>query len=872
MYRNSARPFFAIALCFASVVTARAERPSLNTQGLPVTDYLPEGSFDTNIQTPEQFFGFKLGSRHLLHHQVAAYSQYLAEASPHLRMLPYATSHGQRSLYVLLVTRDADTLDLQQLEQQRRSITSGDSTPSLDGKKAVAYVGYTIHGDEASGINAFPAVAYYLAAGSDTLRNQTLDRSILLIDPCLNPDGSDRFANWVNENRSRFPGSHDQDREHSQSWPRGRSNYYWFDLNRDWLPTAHPESPGRIELFHQMKPNVVLDFHEMGSSSSYFFQPGIPARNNPLTPDSVFQLTRQFAAEHAKAMDQAGELYFTEERFDDFYMGKGSTYPDLHGAIGILFEQGSSRGLLSSNDRYTRSFTDTVANQVRTTISSLTALDKSHDQLLQHQADFYQEAMRMAESAAVQAYVLHARGDTSRISAAAELLRRHDIQLSIPTSAITVDGIDLAAGSALIIPAKQPEYRFLQSLMQREQTFRENIFYDVSAWTLPLAFDLDVIEFRSDLPENWTGSTEQDSLTTSPVENESESDGILAYAIEPISLDAPSLIVKLMELGCEVRVAYDPFTAEDREGQPQSFVRGTWLVAKPTNTKLWDELGKKIADYTRDSTVKVTPLLSGLSPIGPDLGSDANKVVPQANVLLVVGEGTSSLDAGALWHFFDHRFELPATIINAEDLSGFDLASYSCVVMPNGSYQTISASGLGKLEDYVAGGGTVVALQSAINWLQAKGLVSKQDPVMEPPTSSTIVQPQRFADASDASALESIAGAIFEVKIDATHPLAFGFPDASVPVFRDSETVYPVPSNYLTTAGKYEAVMAGYVSARNRERIANSAAVWAENKGSGRVICIADNPVFRGYFRGSERFLTNAILLGPTLRVPALVE
>lgn len=862
-----------IALSLLTVDSSNAG-DAQNTVGLNTTELFPQANFSDQIQSPEQYFKFKLGSKHLLHYQVVQYCEYLAEASEHVRLIPYAESHGGRPLQVLMVTRNADSLDLQQLQQQRRELTQGttdSNQATAKDTKTLAYIGYTIHGDEASGLNAFPAVAYYLAAGSDDLRETTLDQSILLLDPCLNPDGSDRFANWVNDNRGRYPSDFDGDREHSQPWPRGRTNYYWFDLNRDWLPTSHPESKGRIELFHQMKPNLLLDFHEMGSTSSYFFQPGIPERNNPLTPDSVFQLTRKFAAKHAKSMDAASELYFTEERFDDFYMGKGSTYPDLHGAIGILFEQGSTRGLLSSNDRYTRSFSDTVANQVRTTISSLRALKAERDALISHQASFYSQALEMAEASPIKAYILHANDDHSRISAAADLLQRHDIQYWVPNSNITVDGQQLESGSALIIPTMQPEYRFLQSLMNTQQSFPENIFYDVSAWTLPLAFDLHTIEFQSDIPESWKNEA-NDSSVESVVSATSED--VLAYAIDPVSLSAPKLLARLMQDEIEIRVAYDPFTAKVSESDTQNFRRGTWIVAKATNASAWERANEILSTTTNVDDIIVTPLVSGLSPTGPDLGSDANKVIPTAKVLLVVGDGTSSLDAGAIWHFLDHRFQLPTTRVDVDSLSRVDLSEYSCVILPDGSYQTLSSSGTNALESYVNGGGTIIALQSAIQVMQSKGLVSKHEDSSDTADGNTtsIRQPKNFAEASDVSALEGVAGAIFAVTIDETHPLAFGFPDTMVPVFRDSSQVYAVPKNYLTTAAKYDSVLAGYVSQRNRARISESAAIWGENKGSGRIICLADNPVFRGYFRGSERFLTNAILLGPTLRIPSLVD
>ncbi|XZE53007.1 M14 family metallopeptidase [Planctomycetaceae bacterium SH139] len=841
--------------------------------GLDLSELYGGVSFDGEIQSPEQFFGFPLAARHLRHDQLVAYARYLANASPHLRLLPYADSHGGRPLYVLMAHRNADDIELPRLLDRRRELTQGQAE-SLSSDRPVVYFGYSIHGDEASGANAFPAVAYYLAAADDSRRNQVLDEAVLLLDPCLNPDGSDRFANWANENRGLYANPSDSDREHNQPWPGGRTNYYWFDLNRDWLPTTHPESRGRIALFHRWKPNVVLDFHEMGGSSSYFFQPGIPARNNPLTPDTVFKLTKAFARQHAAAFDVAGEAFFTEERFDDFYMGKGSTYPDLHGAIGILFEQGSTRGLISHNDQFQRTFAETVANQIRTSLSSIDATLELRNQLLQHQLDFYATATARAEAAGITAYLLTAAGDSSRLVAAAELLNRHQISCWRNAESLQVDGQTWSPGQVLIVPTAQPECRFLESLMQTQQTFQENIFYDVSTWHLPSAFDLDAISYQSDLPEAWRKPYTQSSASDSSPSGSDHANVIAGFAIDPVSLEAPRLVAKLLANDVQVRVAYAGFETGSEDEPGRAWPAGTWLVLRAVNQQRWDR-AVELLTAADQAALTIGTLRSGLTEIGPDLGSNDNWVVPQPRVLLVVGDGTSSYGVGSLWYFLDHRLRLPVTLVDTDRLSRIDLRDYSCIVLPAGSFSDWGQTEIEALQNFTESGGTLVAVESAIGWLQRKQLLSKvvddeNGQSAEPSAngSSATSTPPRFGEAADRKALESIAGAIFQTAVDSTHPLAFGFPDEQVPAFRTSTSRYPLPKNPYATAAQYDSVLAGYVSQDNRQQLAGTAAVWAENIGRGRIICIADNPVFRGYFRGSERFLSNAVLIGPTIRVP----
>ena len=329
----------------------------------------------------------------------------------------------------------------------------------------------------------------------------------------------------------------------------GRTNYYWFDLNRDWLPLAHPESQGRLKLFHQWKPNVVLDFHEMGGTSTFFFQPGIPARTNPLTPATNRELTKRMAIEHAKAMDSANELYFTEEQYDDFYMGKGSTYPDLHGAVGVLFEQGSTRGLRLKNELTDRHFRDTVANQVRTSLSSLRGAFGLKSELLEFQHQFYKESLASGQGDPTTAYVLT--GTHSRVAAA----------------------------------------------------------------------------FQADLE-------------------------CAGYAIRPEELWAPRVIANLMKIDADVRITTEPMRDRDEGNE---WPPGTYLILRQPNQSKWKRILTLLAHNATKEGMIAHPIASSLTESGPDLGSTTVRRLPRCNPLLVVGAGTIAYEAGAIWHFLDHK-------------------------------------------------------------------------------------------------------------------------------------------------------------------------------------------------------------------------
>lgn len=831
---------------------------------------LPEVERSSAIQEPADYFGFLIGERHLRHDQVIAYCDYLADTSPRVSILPYGETHGGRPLMMLAISSPENMDRLPEIRRKRSRLASGRYSGDLGKELLVMQMGYCVHGDEASAINSAVLVAYHLASAEDDFTEQFLSQSIVLIDPALNPDGVDRFANWANDNRGRFPSASPADREHHQPWPGGRTNYYFFDLNRDWLPAVHPESRGRLKLYHQWKPNVVLDFHEMGAQSSYFFQPGDPKRVNPLAPAENVRLTKEFAQEHSAAMDAAGELYFTGEKFDDFYIGKGSTYPDLQGAVGILFEQGSTRGLEMIIDRTQRHFRDTVANQLRTSLSSIRAAQRLREDLLKFQVDFFHQAVQSQTDSTHSGYLLA--GTSSRLAAAAELLKLHQVRVFAPDRKILWKGRTFDSDEVLVIPLAQPQRILIQSLMEIRQEFEKNVFYDVSSWHLPSAFGLEMHEIDGDVPEYWLAErfkpTRSVDSSADPVDPSSlEPESVLGWAILPVELEVPSVISELHRLDAKVRVTTQPTQLGGVE-----LPRGTFAVLRQPNEKQWTRLHRAIMRLCRRYGVEHYPITAGSVEKGSDWGSDSLFSIPKCNPLLVVGTGTQSYSAGSLWHFLDIRLGQPALLLDASRLSSVRLEDHSCIILPAGSYSGWGESTATRLNQYVQSGGTVIAIGSAISMLERRKLISvDQAETAEEGQDSPKRSVPKFDEVAEANALEAIAGAFFQVSVDQTHPLAYGLPGDKIPVFRNSTRRYPLPSNPYSSVAQYDEVIAGYVSQRNREKLLGSAAIWVQPSGSGRFILFADDPIFRGYVRGSERFLTNAIYLGPALRIPSWV-
>ncbi|MFT6935978.1 MAG: hypothetical protein ACJA1N_000272, partial [Saprospiraceae bacterium] len=389
--------------------------------------YLPQGiTYDESIPTPEEFLGFQIGEWHLTHDQLVFYLKALAAASDRITLEEYARSYEDKPLILLTITSPKNHQNIDAIKAEHAKIANPNESKKLDISKmpTVLYQGYTIHGNEPSGSNAAPLYAYYLAAGEGAEFEEMLENVVVLLDPCYNPDGMHRFSTWVNSHKSLSVNrsTDDKGREYNEAWPQGRTNHYWFDLNRDWLPLQHPESQGRVKKFHEWKPNILTDHHEMGGHSTFFFQPGIPSRTFPLTPQMNQDLTAEIGNYHAKSLNGIGSMYYSKESFDDFYIGKGSTYPDVNGCVGILFEQGSSRGHLKMTKNGVLSFPFTIRNQLTTSISTFQAGYEMREKLLTFQRGFYENALKEAEKDKTKAYVFGDEFDAARVAHFVELL------------------------------------------------------------------------------------------------------------------------------------------------------------------------------------------------------------------------------------------------------------------------------------------------------------------------------------------------------------------------------------------------------------------------------------------------------------------
>jgi hypothetical protein len=830
---------------------------------------------NASIPKPEEVTGVRVGERHWYHYEIVNYLDALAEASPRMVALgEHARSYGGRPLVSYALSTSENLARLDEIKRARSAIIDPEADVDLTTQPAVLHMMYSIHGNEPSGANATPLVAYYLNAVLDDALLAQLEDVVIIFNPMLNPDGLDRFAYWSNAHRGVNPSFDSNDREHVQSVPNGRTNYYWFDLNRDWLPHQHPESRGRLALFHEWKPNVQLDFHEQGSNSNFFFMPGKPERTNPLTPKINQLLTAKIGEYHAAAFDAEGVRYFTEEGYDDFFMGKGSTYPDLFGTVGILFEQPSSRGAGQSTLNGTLTFPFSISNQFRASLSSVKATADLKDELLDYQRNFYTKQKRSRGH-----YLASAEGDSTRLQEFVRILKGHQIEVETLVNDVTAEGQLFKAGQAIAISLDQPQATYLETLWRAQLEFEENVFYDVSTWTLPWAFNLS--HTREPVRNAKTKALapaeagEASALARSPI----------GYLVDWRDANSPALLYDLLEAGANVRVAKAPFTALTTNEGAVNFGYGTLFVAPELQESI-PEAALSLLNEAVSRGLRIYPAASSYTPEGIDLGSRDFDVLSLPNVVLVTGPGTSAYGTGEIWHLLDTRVDMPITMVDSHNLKRLELDRYTHVIMTTPLRAPGAAA---QLDAFVKNGG-VLWLQGAstVAWAADEGLTEatwRETPAQRQaaelkrarnnkasPEIQGALLPERkpFSTASDEYAFTLVRGAILQGDLDTSHPLGYGYTSSELAVFRTTNRFMNPSSNAYSSPVVYtdSPLLSGYMSDENRTLVANSAGLVVDERGQGAVVLSLDSPTFRAFWWGTQRLLVNGIFFGDLLEEP----
>jgi len=838
----------------------------VTSQTLP-SYYLPaDVSYDPAVPTPKSHLGFEIGDWHIRPDQIVSYMTALAAASDRVTLEQYGMSHEQRPLILLTITSPENHKRVRAIKEQRRMLTDPARSASLNATEMplVVWLGYSVHGNEPSGSNASPLVAYYLAAAQGPGIEKLLQETVILIDPSINPDGLSRFAHWANVHKGKQVVADPAHREHNETWPGGRFNHYWFDLNRDWMPLQHPESQARIAKFHEWIPNVLTDHHEMGTNSTFFFQPGIPSRNNPHTPTRNTELTEMIAKHHAKALDKIGSLYYSKEFFDDFYVGKGSSYPDVTGSLGILFEQASSRGHAQEGSYGTVEFPFTIRNQFTVSLSTLKGADAHRKDLMAYQRDFFATAFKEADKYPIKAFVFSGESDPARTYHFLNLLRRHQIAVHELARDVRIDGHQYQRGNAFVVPLHQPHSRLVMALFERRTQFQDSLFYDISAWTLPYAFGLTSGEVKSSASDLLGTKIDSPKFPQATLVGGQSN---IAYAFEWNHFYAPRALYRLLKAGVKAMVASEPFVASVSEGS-KAFSRGTIVIPLGIQKEKSDTIHRLIENIPLTDGLPVYNIPTGLSLEGISLGSSGFDLVSLPKVMLVVGTGASPTEVGETWHMLDQRFDMDVSLVESQMLNRIDLSRYTSIVMVSGNYGAIDSTGRVAMRQWIERGGTLVTFKAASEWAVQNKLASAKFRRSDGGRRDTIVARRPYESRVEYAGAERLSGSVFRIAYDRTHPLFFGYQDSTIGVFRSGTIMIDPSANPYATPAVYteKPLISGYIQPGQEKNLRNSAAVLVSPLRSGRTIMATDNLNFRSFWYGTNKILLNALFFGPTIR------
>lgn len=800
--------------------------------------------YNPDIPTPQSVLGYEVGEWHVSHDRLVQYMTALAQASDRITLENRGYTFERRPLLLLTITSPENHQRIDEIKAQHQQLTTPEgSNLAVENMPAVLYQGFSIHGNEPSGANAGLLAAYHLAASEDPETLALLDEVVVLFDPSFNPDGLQRFAYWANTNRSMNLNPDNNDREYSEVWPGGRTNHYWFDLNRDWLPTQLPESQARIKTYIDWLPNVLTDHHEMGTNSSFFFQPGIPDRVNPLTPDMNQKLTQEIGKFHAAAFDELGSLYYSEEDYDDFFYGKGSTYPDINGSIGILFEQASSRGHLQNSDNGVLTFPFTIRNQLTAAFSTLKAVKTLRVSLLEYMRSFYSNAAAEAAKSKQKALVFGNPKDPAGAYEMARVMDRHGIQLHKIRQSSRINGQEYPEASSYVVPLNQKKSRLIKALFNIQTQFKDSLFYDISAWSFPHAFNQNY---------SYLNDSKQLGAPLTPLqkpEGTVSQKGSYAYLFEGHSYYAPKALFSLLSKGIRVKVSMLPFT---RNGVRYDY--GTYMVPVQNQSLDADALYALMQSVAKDNALSVLGVNGG-STEGIDLGSRNFRAVELPKVALLVGDGVRSYDAGEIWHLMDTRYEIPITKIDVRNMDRVDLSAYTHLILPASYGRGLNAF-KDKLKTFAQGGGTIIGYGATLSWLSRNELID-----LKFKTTSRTAQNIRFDQRNLFRGAEEIGGAIFNTKIDRSHPINFGIHSAYLPVFKNTELFLEPQKNSYDNPILYTSnpLINGYISKENLQTLKNTSFFQSSRLGSGKVIVFTDNTNFRAFWYGTNRLLANAL-------------
>ncbi len=805
------------------------------------------------LQSPAEFLGYEAGEDFTPHHRVTDYIRHVAQESEKVTRVEYGHTYEGRLLQYLIITSTNNHARLEEIRTanlQRTGLLEGTSVGDIP---AIVWLSYNVHGNESSGTETAMEVMYTLASEESSPITSWLENTIVILDPCLNPDGRDRYVQFYRQSKGRVPNVRGEAREHREPWPNGRTNHYYFDLNRDWAWGTQHETRQRLPHYNRWMPHIHVDFHEQGINSPYFFAPAAVPFHKYITSWQG-ELQELLGANHAQYFDEEGWLFFTRQIFDLFYPGYGDTWPTFNGAIGMTYEQAglgqAGLGIITAESD-TLILADRIQHHYTTSLSTIEVASRERVRIVEEFTEYFRASMA-GSTGAHAAYLIRHRGQEDQVRAISSHLDLQGIIYGYTTSSSTERGFAYRTGTQgevsieigdLVVPAAQPKGVLTSVLFEPESELEDSLTYDITAWALPYIYGVEAYALDQDVA--WSPDMPR-------VEASSHSSTPAAYLAEWNSFEDARLLADLLQSGVNVRYTEIPFRIGEK-----SYDRGTLIMTRDGRGAEFDSLVTQSARRTHQAldAVQTTRVTEGV-----DFGSGDVVFIRPPRVAILVGPEINMYAQGQLWHFFDEQLRYSSTLIHTGDFGDLPLFRYDVIILPSGYYEDIlNEKRLGEVQDWIQQGGRLIALEQAAAFLaDQEGFGIKLTPADEEDSLDVIIN-YPYADRDRHAVTKEISGAIFRTELDNTHPLAFGYPSDYFTLKVSARTHPRLNDGWNVGVLQDTTPIAGFAGAEARETLDQSLVVGMESIGRGEVIYFVDNPVFRGFFYHGRLLLANAI-------------
>lgn len=818
------------------------------------------------LKSPNEFFPHKRGENFTPHYMLVDYFEYVAANSPYAKLTQYGVTNEKRPLLLMAVSTPENLARLDEIRQnnvRRTGLIEGQPTNE---NIAIVWLGFSIHGNEASGSEASPQVLYELVDPNNATTKEWLKNTIVLIDPSENPDGYSRYAEWyrryANTSLDPYPNSY----EHLEPWPGGRVNHYLFDLNRDWAWQTQVESQQRIKEYHKWMPHVVADIHEQGYNNPYYFAPAAEPFHQFIDPfQRDFQV--EIGKNNAKHFDQNGWLYYTKERYDLLYPSYGDTYPTYNGAVGMTYEQGgggrAGRGITMENGD-TLTLLDRLNHHKTTALSTVEIASKNAQRLVQHFTEFYNKA-RNGQIGEYKTFIIKGSNPQGRLKDLANLLDKNFIKYGHAGKSAQLKAFDYQTrkettvkveSNDLIISTSQPESVLAHILFEPNTFVSDSITYDITSWALPYAYGLEAYASRDRFDAQQNGYAFADySNNLAAVQTP------YAYLATWNSLNDARFLSTLLKNGVKVRYATEAFVTDGKQYAP-----GTLLLTAADNRKLAN-FNQIVTNAAQQHQQEIHAVQSGYVTNGKDFGSPSDVFIERPKIAVLGGEGTFSNSFGQVWYYFEQDLKYPVTVIPADNLSRLDLNDFNTIILPEGRY-SLNDNTLEKLNTWMNGGGRLIAIGDALRALEDKRGFNLTKYTVDDDKSAAEKAEKKadldhrfdpYAGQERRYVSEDIPGAIFKVKVDNTHPLGFGLSDHYFTLKSGVMQYQPMKNTWNVGTIGDDPMYAGFVGTKAKEAVKNTFVFGVQDKGQGSVTYFVDNPLFRAFWENGKFLFSNAV-------------